>query len=136
MPIARPMFRWLTLAASASVVLAGCDSAAVSHATRDVPGKRLDAPVEPDCRARARDRLTHVAIDDFDPIVAIAISAAADATDQSSADILANYCILDRNLERPGKRCFLLLTRTIQPGGEIYACVTPDGKPTDLHLGE
>jgi hypothetical protein len=122
--------------AGASVALAGCDSGTVSHATRDAPGDRLDAPVEPECRIRARGRLTHVAMDDFDPMVAIAISTAADATDQPSADILANYCLLDRNLERFGKRCFLFLTRTIQPGGEIYVCVNPDGKPTDLHLGE
>lgn len=102
----------------------------------DVSNHGWMPPADPNCRDRASGRETHIAMDEFDPIVAIAMSAAADAADESSADILTNYCLLDLNLQHPGKRCFFFLPRISQPGGGIYVCMTPDGQPTDIHLGE
>jgi len=132
------MHEMRVLVALVSLALAGCEMQDNATPTAQTGADGNTGLAELSCKDdEAHDHLTAIPMmDRFAPVAAIAISAAANVTDQGSASIMKDYCLFDRNLNARNKRCFIFLPRVIQPGGEIYLCVTSKGEATDLYLGE
>jgi hypothetical protein len=71
-----------------------------------------------------------------DPVVAVAIAAAAKATRSSEAVFSADHFGYEGRTRSDGTRCFQFVPKSCEVGGGVTMCVTPSLKPQDVSASE